>query len=242
MASKAAWAKGTKLYKGGIGGTAIGELTNINGLSLDTDEIDVTNHDSEDAFEEVIQGIKRTGVVSLEGNFIPDDAGQEELMADYLSGAVDDYAIVFPSVLGAVWNFKGFVKKAPSTEAPVEGKVPFTAEIRVTGKPSLDVDYSGGLTDLTGIQENTGAALTFIPAFNNAKYTYNVAVNTASTWVKVTPTAAAHTITVNGATVTSGVQSGELTLGAANTITTITIEAKATGKIARVYRINVARP
>lgn len=141
--SEANWAMGTHLYIGGYpSGTHVCELTNINGLELDSDEIDVTNHCSVGGYEEVIQSIRRTGTVSLEGNFIPGDPGQQLLYQDYMSGAIDDYSIVFPAAMATQWNFRGFVKKAPSTEAPYDGKVSMSAEIRVTGKPDLIVNGS----------------------------------------------------------------------------------------------------
>lgn len=242
MTTAANWAYGTKLLIGGSGGTPIAELTNISGPELDTDEIDVTTHDSVDGFEEVIPGLKRTGVISIEGNFLPGDAGQAALLADYLSGVKKTYAILFPAAMAAEWVFSAFVKMPPSTEAPIDDKVPFTAELRVTGKPTLNLTNSGGLTALTGIEQQLGAALVFVPAFANAKLAYSVTVNTASTWIKLTPTAASHTITVNGVAVASGVQSGEITLGAAGSLTTVTISAKETNKIAKIYTITVVRP
>ena len=71
--SHATWAFGTKLLKGA---TPICELSAINGLNLTSDEIDVTSHCSEGGYEEVIQTIRRTGTVSLEGNFYPGDPGR----------------------------------------------------------------------------------------------------------------------------------------------------------------------
>ena len=238
MATEAKWAFGTALKKGA---TEIAELTNINGLDLDSDEIDVTNHQSPGGYEEIIQSIRRTGVVTLEGNFVPGDTGQADLMADYLSGVRSAYTIDFSGAgLSAEWNFDAYVKKAPSTEAPVDGKIPFSAELRVTGEPSLDVTYSGNLTALAGIEQETTAALTFTPAFAAGTYEYVVAVNTASTWVKFTVTGD-DVLTIDGTTVATGVESGELALGAAGSVTEFIIARKETGKIPRRYTVHVAR-
>jgi hypothetical protein len=235
MVTEAKWAYGTALMKGAV---AIAELTNINGLDLDSDEIDVTNHDSPDGFEEVIRTIKRTGVVALEGNFVPGNAGQAALMADYLTidGTPAAYTIDFsPTGLAAEWNFTAFVKKAPSTEAPVDGKIPFSAELRVTGAPSLDLDYSGNITTIA-ISDGTLA-----PAYSATIYDYVASVLTGVSEVDFTVTeAGAGVLTVNGQVVSSG-NAATFALGAAGSVTEFIVARKETGKIPRRYTVNIAR-
>lgn len=230
---------GTSLLKGGIGGDEIAELTNIGGLDLDSDEIDVTHHQSAGMYEEVIQSIKRTGEVTLEGNFDPSDVGgQVALWDDYVASAVDDYAIVFPDALATAWTFRAFVKQPPSTEAPVDGKVPFTATLRVTGQPSLDIDFTDDLTDLTADLEISGATA-FIPVFAGDTYSYTLSAAAGDGYVDLTPTGA-HTIHINGALVPS-LAPFRVTLEAAGEVTHITVTHQASGHIARVYKIAVAR-
>jgi predicted secreted protein len=237
--TEGAAAFGTVLVKGGIGGAEIAEVSSINGLALDSDEVDITHHRSPGGFEEVIQGIRRTGEVTIEGNFVPGDTGgQRALYDDYLTGAIDSYAIIFPPVFATAWTFKAFVKQPPATEAPVEGRVPFTATLRVTGPSSLDITYSVGLT--TPFFTISNAAV-IVPAPANAVYDYVANVLTGVTSVTVTPTATAGVIKVNGNIVATGQPSGAIALGAAGSVTNITIEVKETGKIARIYRIALAR-
>ena len=231
--TQAHWAFGTELLKNGV---KIAEITDIGSPDLDADEVDVTSHDSPDGFEEVLMGIKRTGVVNLEGFFVPGDAGQQALMTDYNSGASDSYKIKFPAAMAAEWNFTGRIKKAPTTGAPVDGAVPFNAEIRVTGKPTLDLTYSNNLSALA---VTTG---TLVPGFAAGTYAYHVNVLTGASSVAVTPTAGAGVITVNGTVVSSGAASGAITLGSAGSLTPIQIVVKETNKIARVYNLVVARP
>lgn len=232
--SHATWAFGTKLLKGA---TPICELTAINGLNLTSDEIDVTSHCSEGGYEEVIQTIRRTGVVSLEGNFYPGDPGQADLMADYLSGEVHEYKIKFPDKMACEWTFNAFVKSAPSTSAPVAGQVPFTAELRVTGKPSLDLGYT---PNLTGLSVATGA-LAPTP-FSGDTYSYTATIATGQETVTITPTGGSSgVITVDGIEVASGEASGSVSLGAAGTTTICTVVAKASNKIAITYTIYLHR-
>lgn len=229
----AKWAYGSQLLKNG---TVIAALTNIGSPDLDTDEIDVTAHDSPDGFEEVLAGIKRTGVVSLEGFFVPGDAGQAALLADYITGATDSYVVKFPTSMAAQWAFTGFVKKGPVTGAPVDGAVPFSAEVRITGKPALQITQSGNLSALTA------TVGTLVPAFSATKYAYVFNVLTGVTFVNVTPTAGAGVITVDGAVVLSGTPSANIAIGAAGTITRVTVKVTETGKMPTTYTIDVARP
>ncbi len=239
MTTDAKAAFGTELRKGGIGGVVIAELTNIGGVPLDSDEIDVTNHQSPHKFEEVIQGIKRTGALPLEGNFIPGDtAGQIALATDYFAGTVDDYAVVFPEEMAAAWTFRAWVKSPPVTEAPHDGKIPFTASLRVTGKPSLDITYSDGLTaPFFAISESAE----IVPDPAGDVYDYVATVLTGVESVTVTPTAVAGVIKVNGNIVATGSPSSAIVLGGAGSVTNITIEVKEANKIARVYKIALAR-
>ncbi len=236
---RAYWAFGVTLGK--AGGDAIASLTNINGLDVDSDEIDITSHDSPGGYEEVIQSIRRTGTVTVEGNFNPADDGQAALMADYLSGAVDNYEIDFtPTGLAAKWSFSAFVKKAPSTEAPVDGQIPFSAELRVTGEPSLDLEYSANITTVA----ISNPAITLAPAWNASRYEYTaVAATSGVAEIKFTVTAAGgHALTINGTTVAHGVETDDFPLGPAGSVTRFVVAKKETGKIARKYIIHVTRP
>jgi hypothetical protein len=93
---------------------------------------------------------------------------------------------------------------------------------------------------------DTNGALTPIPTFVIGTFLYTFSVLTASAWVKFTPTAANHTITIvcgtQSETITSGSQSGAITLGSAGTVTTITITVQETAKVAKTYTFYVTRP
>jgi predicted secreted protein len=230
--SDAVWAYGTYLSKGGV---VVAELTSIGSPELDSDEIEVTHLLSPGGYEEVIQGIRRTGIVTLEGNYVSGDAGQADMMASYLSGAVETYKITFPAATAAEWTFDAFVKKAPAiSEAATDGALTFSAELRVTGQPTLDITYSDNLTGLA-ISD-----CTLTPAFAAATYDYvgNVAAGIASVTFTVT---GAGVLTVNGVTVSTGVASGAFALGAAGSVTDFTVVTKETNKIAKTYTVKIAR-
>jgi type 1 fimbria pilin len=86
-----------------------------------------------------------------------------------------------------------------------------------------------------------------VPAFAATKYTYAIPVNTASTSIHLTATFAAGTCTVwvGGVlieTLTSTVESGDIAIGAADTVTVVTLRVQETNKTAKEYALSIARP
>lgn len=114
-------------------------LTEIGGLELSADTIDVTTLDSDGGYREFIGGFKDAGEVSLSGFFDPTTGnGQKELYDAFESGTVQDFAIEFPQSLGAKWTFKGVVTGF-TTSTSLEDPVSFEGTIKVSGKPTLTV-------------------------------------------------------------------------------------------------------
>lgn len=228
----------------------IAEVTNITGPSLTIDQIDCTHYTSIDQFKEWIAGFGDAGEIGFDCNFIPGDTlGQIAFIDDAYAKTVRDVAITLGDPIIGTWTFDGLVTKLDFTQ-PMDNKVSFAATIKISGVPMIAVNASLGLTTLTGVEETGTAALDFIPNFANAKYTYGVAViNTASTWVKFTATQLTnpHTIRVRLAggawtTLTSGVLSGQLAIGAADTLTQCEIQCWEVGKIRKTYWVNIPRP
>jgi len=225
-----------------INGTDVAKLTEIGGLDLSADTIDVTALDSTGGYREFLASFKDAGEVSVSGHFLPTSGeGQSELFDAFEDGDEESFTITFPATLGAEWSFDGVVTKF-TTGASLEDAISFEATIKVSGQPSLDIDYSAKVSALTGIEQEGSAALVLIPAFNTDVFEYIAkATNTASTYIKLTATSTAASITANSVTLTTTVESGEIQLGAAGTTTTVTLTAKDTGKIARKYVIQVPR-
>lgn len=241
----ATWAWGTTLTRAG---NPIAELTSITGPSHTADTIDVTDLSAASGARKFIAGLKDAGDLSMDGSFYPGDTlGQVAMHADWLAGTERAYVLTFPAAMGANLSFNAFVT-AFAVGAPVDGKVPFSATLKLNGVPTLNVTASNNITVLTGIEENAGAALDFVPNFAAGTYTYAVdVINTASTWVKFTATFAAGTCTVwvGGVlieTLVSTVQSGAIAIGAANSVTDITLQVKEANKVATTYVIRIPRP
>lgn len=224
---------GTKLK---IGANSIAELSEITGLELSADTIDTTNLSSTGSYREFIQGMKDAGEVSVSGYFNPNDTvGQKALYDAFGTGAATAFTILYPSTMGAEWDFTGIVTGF-STSAATEDAVGFEATIKVTGQPSLGLTASGGLTALS----LTATGGTLSPAFANGTYNYSFSGITGTT-LTVTATAANHTIQlfVDGAmvqTLTSAVASSAIAFSAIGSkmVDVIVYEP---GKTTKVYSI-----
>lgn len=229
-------AKGTKLK---WDGNLVGEIFNVDGLEVTAESEDTTTHDdASDGYTTNMPGWKTASDVKIEGYYKPSDTnGQLALATDFESGAQKTAAIVFPGSTGE-YSFTGSVVGHKFGGAALKGGIGFTATIKPSGKPTLSIGTSAGLTTpFFALSES--AVLT--PAAAGDVYDYVATVLTGVSSITVTPTAAAGVITVNGNTVATGVASSAIALGAAGTNTTITIVVTETGKAPKTYIIKVAR-
>lgn len=221
-----------------IGANVITELTSIAGLDISQETIDSTNLSSTGGYREFIAGFKDGGEVSVSGNFNGSDTnGQMALYTALNSSTTDSYTITYPS--GGSWTFDGVVTGF-STGAELEDLVTFEATIKVSGKPSLGITASGGLTALS----LTGAGGTLSPAFAAANRSYSFGGVTATS-VTVTATAAAHTLKlyidgVFSQTLTTAVASASISL-TLNVGKKLTIIAYETNKSQIVYDVTVIK-
>lgn len=223
---------GTKFNWNGV---EVAALTSINGIELSVDTVDVTTHQSVDNFKESIPGLIDAGEVAVEGLFRTDDvSGQQAMLADLTARVTRAASIVFPN--NATWSFNAFVTNLKIGDAPVDGAIPFSATVKVTGKPTLGITASAGLSNMA---LSNSAVMT--PAFGAAVYDYVATVLTGVASLTVTPTAAAGVITVNGVVVGTGQASGAIALGAAGSVTTVTIVVTETNKAPKTYTVRVAR-
>ena len=115
----------------------IGGLTEIGGLSLSADTIDVTTLDSSGGYREFIGGFKDGGEVSLSG-YLDNTVGkgQAEMYTAFQSGAVKEFVITFPVATKTTWTFSGVVTGF-ETSAGLEDPISFGASIKVSGAPVL---------------------------------------------------------------------------------------------------------
>lgn len=230
-------AMGTKLK---IGANSIAELTSIGGLELSADTIESTTLESVGGWREFVQGLKDGGEVSFSGFFNPADTnGQKALYDAFVSGVLLAFAILFPSTMGAEWDFNAIVTGI-TTGAEMEDGISFEGTLKVSGQPSLGLSASSGLSDLS--LTGTGGALT--PSFVNTTYFYSFSGVTATS-VTVMATAASHTLKL----FVDGVYSQDLVSGSASAgiamsavgSKKLTILAYESGKTQKIYEIVVVK-
>lgn len=223
-------------------GAKVLELTSISGPSESRNTIDVTSHDSDDQYAEYIAGVAEGGEVTLEGNLITtDSAGQVAFHTDIQGGTKRTGFVVLPMAQGMAFTFSG-IASGFSADYPYDDKMSLSGNIKITGKPTFLTTQTTGISALSGIEETDTAALSLNEVVAAGTYEYTCTVDTDSTWVKLTVTAASHTIYVNGTAQTTTVQGGEIALGAAGTTTEITILVYEASKSPRVYTLSVTRP
>lgn len=232
--SNAKHGKGTTLK---LGINTVAELTNIGGINITGESIDVTTLSSTDEYREFIGGFKDGGEVTLSGFFYPGDTNGQFAMKTALDDStLDAYTITFPTSMGATWAFNGIVTAWGSPGADTGGAILFEATIKISGKPVLGLTASGGLTALV----LTGLGGTLSPTFANSTYYYTFS-GVSATSVTVTATAASHTIKlyideVYSADLTSGSASSAipLTLNVGKKITLVVYES---GKTPLTYEV-----
>jgi len=135
MAKMAAF--GTLLKRGLVTVAYVQSITGP-GLSLDTE--DVTTHDSTGAWEEHVGTVLRSGEISLDIEFDPSNATQNNtasgLLADMFSRVAAEYSITFPDA--TVWSFSAFVTGFEPS-APHDGALTASVKMKLTGQPTLGV-------------------------------------------------------------------------------------------------------
>lgn len=217
----------------------VAKLTAINGIEISASMVDATTHQSDDYYKEFLPGLLEAGDVTLEGYFdYSDTAGQHAMLTDMNARVSKTAVITFPASTGATWTLTGYVSRLKIGDAPLEGGIPFSASVKVTGKPVFAVSASTGLTTpFFAISES--AVITPNPAGD--AYEYVATVLTGVTSVTVTPTATSGVIKVNGNTVESGEASSAIALGAAGSVTKVTITVTETNKAPKTYTIYISR-
>lgn len=107
------------------------------------DDIDVTNHDSQDGYREFIRGLVDAGEISFAGQWIG-DASQELPIDGSNTGiqngpttTMDYFMISLPDLLGD-WEGRGYWKSF-MINPQLDDVIEFTGSIKVSGKPTMTI-------------------------------------------------------------------------------------------------------
>ncbi len=131
---------GTVLKIGGTAGTAIVNVTNIQGPGMSAESIDMTGHDSANAWREYAASLLDAGELTLDLNWDPNAATHKNtaggLLKQFADRATSTYALTFPTTPAVTWTFSAHVRNfAP--QAPFDDKLSAQVTLKLTGAPTL---------------------------------------------------------------------------------------------------------
>lgn len=115
----------------------IAYIKNIGGPGLSVDTADVTTHDSPGAFEEVVATIIRTGELSLDLVYDPNEGTHDAstgLLYYYQNKTLVGFEMTFPG--SVVWAFPAYITGFEPS-APHDDALTATAKLKLTGAPVL---------------------------------------------------------------------------------------------------------
>lgn len=219
-------------------GQVVAGLTKIGGIEIKVDKVDSTTHQSTGNYKEFIPILLDAGDVPIEGLFDPTDTnGQLAMMTDMNALTMRSEVITFPGGI-ATWTFNAYITGLKvAGEANVDGLLPFSATVSITGKPVFATTASNNVTALTV----TTAVL--FPTFAQGTYVYRGTTTAAS--LTFTPTFAAGTCTITNGTqtvvTTSTVASGSLALNSVGNYTDFTMTIQETNKTPKVYTFSICK-
>jgi hypothetical protein len=117
--------------------STIGEVTSFSSPQVQTDQIEVTNHDST-AKEFISSGLADGGELSLEMNFVGSDSEQQGLRVDCYAGTTRNFKFVMNdhATTKTTVIFAAFVKMVDGPKAAVGEAYKMSVTLKVTGEPT----------------------------------------------------------------------------------------------------------
>jgi hypothetical protein len=118
-----------------ISGTTLTELTSIKPPSLESDDIEITAHNSLERFKDYLKGISDGGEIEIEGDFNTTDF--TFLQNAMTTSSLQSVTITLPTTpTKTVIISNGFVTGL-ECEDPVDDKMEYSSTLKLTGKPSI---------------------------------------------------------------------------------------------------------
>ena len=225
-------------------GSAIAELTTINGVEITTDFVEMSNHDSSDDFKEWLPTMLEVSDIVVEGNWKSSDTAQVAIHTDDLAKTSRTVVITAPDS-SWTWTCTCYVSNLKISSETIDGKQAFSASFKVTGKPTLGISTSTNADPIV-LTGNVGAAMTQYHAggsgYSAAVYDYTAEGDGDATFnINVTAAGASTIVLTHGSStysLTSGVDSSEIALTAGGH-ELITITVTDSGKVPIVYTYRV---
>lgn len=122
-------AKGTLLKQGA---TTIGQVFNIQGPGATTETLDVSDHDTTDAWREFVASFIDGGELTAEIHYDPALASHRLLYSLQHARSVDAWSIVFPNTEATTPTFNALVTNV-EPGAPADGKLTLSLSLKISG-------------------------------------------------------------------------------------------------------------
>ena len=125
---------GTRLYRySGSTWDAIPGLKSISGPRQSSADINITNHDSPNGWNEYVGGLREGGTVTLSGNFISENAIQKLVMTDFENATVLQWKMVSAGTTGTTWTFEAKVQEY-GPDSPFDNAASWSFTLKLAGQ------------------------------------------------------------------------------------------------------------
>jgi len=118
--------------------TLIPNCLDINGPSESVDLVETTSMDSANQTRTYIPGLKNTGEISFDLNWVPENAVHQQLKSDFDARVTRNFQMILPNPGASVFAFAGIITSFGVTD-PVAGVVTRSVTITITGAPTFTV-------------------------------------------------------------------------------------------------------
>jgi predicted secreted protein len=119
----------------------VAQVVSVGGPGLSADTIDVTTHDSTNAWEDIVIGILRSGEVAVDIVYDPaedthDGTAGNGLLTRIKNKVLTNFSLVFPDTGSTTWAFDGWISGF-EPGAPHADKLSAAITIKITSSPTL---------------------------------------------------------------------------------------------------------
>ena len=215
----------------------LAEITSVNGVELTVSSVNTTHLASSDYYTTSTPGWITAGPVMIGGNFdYTDTTGQHAMITDLNARSTKEAIITFPTGTGATWTFNAWISALRIGDVPIDGLIPFTATLNVTGKPTFAVATVTGMSAI-GFDND----VLMMPTFAIGTFDYMVTITNGQTETVVTPVDATsgEVITITdsngGSQIVATTVDASAIAVASDEVTTITVTISKTAYAPKVY-------
>lgn len=113
----------------------VAEVLSITPPQLSREEVDVTHLQSPNEYNEYRPGMKDGGSPTISMAFLPANATNVNMLADFEDGTLRNYKITYPDT--STWIFEAFISGYTPGEIANNERITAEVTFRINGKPTL---------------------------------------------------------------------------------------------------------